>query len=200
MHVSTRLLLQTLELWLAKIALHQSFQFGLLGMFAANVLGQMRLATMVCFEERQKFKLWACGYRCVNGWEQLERTIILVLYSIETVGWLFGCVDSLVRLTRWLTLVTVFSNRWGCGSTSTPWQMDMIGLRTWTAVHSGDTWFRPECTLSSLVRWGHWFFSAYGVSHRLGPLLTLYIGMLSGLCSFLYAWLSFLVGQAEGYK
>lgn len=59
-------------------------------------------------------------------------------YSTEAVGWALLLVsDSLVRLMRWLTLVTasVLTGLWINFHTLEDGQ---DRLRTWTTVHSGD--------------------------------------------------------------
>ena len=50
--------------------------------------------------------------RCATDWEHADSTVSLVLYTSKAVRWCCTFLDSLVRLTRWLRLGTIFYSRW----------------------------------------------------------------------------------------
>ena len=50
--------------------------------------------------------------RCATDWEHADSTVSLVLYISKAVRWCCTFLDSLVRLTRWLRLGTIFYSRW----------------------------------------------------------------------------------------
>lgn len=50
--------------------------------------------------------------RCATDWEHVDSTASLVLYTSKPVRWCCTFLDSLVRLTRWLRLGTMFCSRW----------------------------------------------------------------------------------------
>ena len=127
-----------------------------------------------------------------TGWEQFDRTAGLASYPSKAEDRFCICPDSLVRLTTWLGLSTIFSSRRSYEVASLPWQGSRVGHSACTANCLG-IWIRPECALNPLVRCGHWFCSADEESHSLCSLFKCHStrGLLNGLCTFLCALVSF---------
>lgn len=131
--------------------LYQSLKFGFLGVSAGNVCGQLGPDIMVYGGGLTAVQALRMGVGIVagaeNGWIGLL-TWFPTRVSLENV--LLHCLDSLVELTRWLGLCTVFSSKWGYELTSLSQQDSRMGSRASTALFGDLT--SPECAQDSLVR------------------------------------------------
>lgn len=135
---------------------------------------------------RQLHKLWGWGWGCTSCWEQLDRTVLACFPTqVRVYVGFYGCLDSLVGLSGWSQLGTIFSNDWGYELTFPCWQSSRMGPRPCTIQCLG---LESECVLNSLIRWGHQFCSqtwaAIGCAFSLSATVH---GLLNEICSFLSA-------------
>ena len=121
---------------------------------------------------------------------------------------LYGCLDTLVRLTRWSGLGTTFSSRWGFELASLPLQGSRTGHRTCRA-HCLGTWIRQEYALNSLVKQGHQFCSANGKATSCTLWLSVTVSRAVGLdtqlpmCSVEVPWsgrLKAVLSNKQGFE
>lgn len=126
---------------LEDIVPHQSAHFGLLNMSYGNVPGQVEPDIMVCFGAGQLFEPWGQGWRDLplakNSWIWL-----LAWFSTQVKLWdgLHGCLDSLIRLHKWLEL-GIIDGLWIS-------QGNKPGPKVCT-VHCLRVWIRPGYSLNS---------------------------------------------------
>lgn len=140
-----RCLFQTLQVCSGRV-LYQSLKFGCLGVSAGNVCGELGPDIMVYGGGLTAVQALKMGVGIVAGAENSWIGLLTgfpTRVSLENV--LPHCLDSLVELTRWLGLCTVFSSKWGYELASLSQQDSRMGFRASTALF-GDLNQLKVCT------------------------------------------------------
>ena len=111
-----------------------------------KVLRKLELAMMVYYKASQLLKFWNWRWQSVLlADSSCMRLLAWFPSTVRLGGGLCGCMDSLVRLTRWWKLCAIFPGRWGCRSAYLLCESSSEGPRPCAASWLLGYSVRPQC-------------------------------------------------------